>query len=184
MHSPSFVSFIATARGRRRLADAARRIALLAAIMLLALVFGVARDLNAQSASGVAAGARVRVRAEYPYGEVVGRVERADRNIVRVVQDRTTAGLVVPVRYIHSLEVRRERSRFEGMQRGALRGAIVGAGAGLLIGALTDNVATMGAVGLGAGVAGGAAYGIRRPGLTWERVEIQQPVRLTSHRRR
>ena len=178
------LNFVATSRGRRRLADAARRLAVLVSILLLALVFGVARDLNAQSAGGVAAGARVRVRAEYPYGMVVGRVERADRQVLRVVQDRTTAGLVVPVRYIQSLEVRRQRTRFEGMQRGALRGAIVGAGAGLLVGALPDNVATMGAVGLGAGVAGGAAYGMRRPGLTWEQVQVQQPVRLTSNRRR
>lgn len=156
----------------------AQRVSLLASLMLLGLIFGVAGDLHAQSAN-VAVGARVRVRAEYPYGQVVGRVERTDRGVIRVVQDRTTAGLVVPVRYIQSLEVRRERSRFQGMQHGALKGAIVGAGAGLLLGALTDNLGTMGAVGLGAGALGGAAYGMRRPGLTWEPVPVAAPVRMS-----
>ncbi|HKG91555.1 MAG TPA: hypothetical protein VKA84_06685 [Gemmatimonadaceae bacterium] len=151
---------------------------MIARLTLLTLAAGLASDLGAQSAN-VAVGARVRVQAEYPYGQVVGRVERADRQVLRVVQDRTTAGLVVPVRYIHSLEVRRQRSRVQGMQHGAVKGAVVGLGAGLLLGALTDNLGTMAAVGLGAGVAGGAAYGMRRPGLTWERVDVLPPVRMS-----
>ena len=155
----------------------APRAALFAALLPLAAA-GLATDLGAQS-SKVAVGARVRVRAEYPYGEVVGRVERADRQLLRVVQDRTTVGLVVPIRYVQSLEVRRQRTPFQGMQRGALRGAVVGVGAGLLLGALTDDIGTMGAVGLGVGAVGGAAYGMRRPGLTWDRIEVPQPVRMS-----
>lgn len=168
---------IATARAVRPAAMSALQMSLLAVLMTLALLLALPRHAGAQSAE-VPVGARVRLRAEYPYGTVVGRVERVDRQVLRVVQDRTTAGLVVPMRYVQSLEMRRGRSRFEGMRWGALRGAVVGAGAGLLLGAVTDgNVAAFGAAGLGVGAAGGAAYGIRQPGLTWQRVEIVQPVR-------
>ena len=149
--------------------------------MLLALILGMVRDLGAQ----VAVGSRVRVRAQHPYGDVVGRVERTERGTIRIVADGATAGLVVPVRYIDQQEVRRVRTTTEGMRHGAIKGALLGAGAGVLVGMLAgggDDALRFGAVGLGAGVVGGGVYGMRRPGLTWAPVRLAPPPQRYGRR--
>ncbi len=127
------------------------------------------------------------VRLQSPAFQGIGYVSETGPSSMRLFSRGRNDPVTVPFASISELDLRRERTARQGATRGAKLGAAGGAaafvaayGLGLVFGdaAVFRDVqwGSTAVLFVGAGAAGGAAWGALKPGSRWERVP--PPVRL------
>ena len=163
---------------------ARRDVRTLAAAAVLAAA--AATPLAAQERVVPAVGDRVRVASaaapETLHGELVA--VRGDTMFVRRYSD--AARVAVPFAQVSWIEVRQQRSGWQGLGRGLLYGVPIGFGGGYLLGVFSesryescgDDCGLLPAVGAAAGLVVGTVLGtiigVTTPGGRW--VQAQRPV--------
>ena len=151
-----------------------------AAAVLVALA---STPLGAQERTVPAVGDRVRIASPVtPAGMLRGELVEVRGDTLVVRRDDTLRHVAVPLSRIDWMEVRRPRSRLNGLGRGLLYGVPIGFGGGYVLGVLSeksyescgDDCGLLPAVGAAAGlVAGtvlGTIIGVSRPGGRWVEV--------------